>query len=390
MVGAAVALLATAALVVPTAASAHEGRNGRPDRDRDRRGAVRVVAQHLNGPFGLDAEGRDLFVAQSDAGQITHVDLRNGRTRASVTGLVNPTSVAIVGNQLAIVTGEAGGPPEQGVAPPPNVKGDSSLFFARPGGRPRLVVDLEQYEREHNTDGQRQFDPKTGALLDSLSNPFDVIEYGRHGSVLVADAGANAVLLVSRRGHVEPFFVPPVINTGACKGRPNNDPAHTGCDPVPTGLAYGPRGTLYVSTLTSEVRGEGRVYKLDARTGRVLDVMSGFSGPTGVAVSRDGTLYVSEVMHGAPEGEGPPPPGLNPASIGRIVRVSRHGHRTYAAVTMPTGLDFDNGRLFSSAWSTAGFLGMRNKGQVVQVGDRAFGAPRPAPTARPPATPRAR
>ena len=78
--------------------------------------------------------------------------------------------------------------------------------------------------------------------------------------------------------------MPPVINTGACEGAPNNDPEHTGCDPVPTGLALGPCNTLYVSTLTSEVPGEGRVYVLNASTGKVLDVIGGFNGPTGVAV----------------------------------------------------------------------------------------------------------
>ena len=50
---------------------------------------------------------------------------------------------------------------------------------------------------------------------------------------------------------------------------PNNDAASAGCDPVPTGLAYGPGNSLYVSMLSAEAPGEGRVYVLDATTGAV-------------------------------------------------------------------------------------------------------------------------
>src|SRR5690606_31216292 len=145
---------------------------------------------------------------------------------------------------------------------------------------------------------------------------------------------------------------------GGCAGMPNNDPEHPGCDPVPTGLAWGPHGTIYVSTLSAEVPGEGRVYVLDGRSGKVRKVISGFNGPTGVAVSPDGTMYVSEVLHNAPPMDGPPPDDFDPSTVGRIVKVTRHGDRSYAAVTMPTGLEFHDGKLYASAWSIAPFLGM--------------------------------
>ena len=469
VVVAALALVVAAAMFAPAGASAHRGRDHhRRDRhersserdhdrhdkrhhqrahhDKDRRaqhaehrghdrgrhddrcrgprngaGPIRVLADGLNGPFGLDVEGRTAYVAESDAGKITKVDLCTGRQRTAVDDLPGPTSVAVVDGLLAIVTGESGGPPEEdgdggdgpnGDEPPVAMAavrdddvrrgdhgrrhhrggwdhrngtvdplGGSALYRARPGGDARLWADLLKFELKRNPDGQRQFGPN-GEPLDALSNPFDVLAHGR-GGVLVADAGANAVLKVSRKGHVSKFFVPPVINTGACAGMPNNDPQHTGCDPVPTGLAYGPRGTIYVSTLTAEVPGEGRVYVLDARSGKVRRVISGFDGPTGVAVGDHGELYVSEVLHGAPQTDGPPPPGFDPSTVGRIVKVGWYGERECAAVTMPTGLDFEDGKLYASAWSIAGFLGIQDAGQVVQVGRRAFrdcdGAPTPPP-----------
>lgn len=86
---------------------------------------------------------------------------------------------------------------------------------------------------------------------------------------------------------------------GACAGRPDNDPEHAGCDAVPTGLAYGPDGAPYVSTLSGEAPGLGIVYKINPYDGSVLDTIGGLDSPTGVAV-----------------GTGPDLPGA-----GQIVRV---------------------------------------------------------------------
>lgn len=341
---------------------------------------VTVVATGLEGPFGISLGRSKVFVAENGANQVSAVKLRNGSTSPSVTGLLSPSGVAVTDHELAIVTGGS-------EVPDASITGDASLFAARPGGVPELVADLEEYELANNPDGQLQFDPD-GVPLDALSNPFAVIAArgGHHGGskdaygggddddpwVLVADGGANDVLAVTRSGEVSTFFVPPVVTTGDCEGRPNNDEAHTGCDPVPTGLAYGPDNTLYVSTLSGEAPGEGRVYVLDADTGEVRDVISGLDSPTGVAVREDGTVYVSEVLFGAPEGDGPPPEGFDPSTVGRLVRINPSGERTYAAVTMPLSLELHDGTLYASAWAIAGFLGISGAGQVVTVDDRAF------------------
>jgi hypothetical protein len=337
-------------------AHAEGGRQARP--------SVKVVASKLEGPFGLGAGTERLYVAESGDGQISRINPETGRTTIVARGLKSPTGVDRVGRVLAIVTGGED-------IPDASTRGDATLFVKRPGDHRQILANLERYERRHNPDGQTQFDPATGEPLDALSNPFAVLGRRGPGFVIVADAGANAVLSVSRSGKVRTFFVPPLVTTGDCAGRPNNHPDDPkGCDPVPTGLAYGPHNRLYVSTLAGEAHRQGRVYVLNGRSGAVIDVIRGFTAPTGVAVSPNGTVYVSELLHNAPEGA--PPPGFDPSTVGRIVRVAPDGTRTHAMVTMPVGLTWHKG-LYSTAWSVAGlFLGIPDAGQVVKVRQHAF------------------
>lgn len=360
LTAAAIAISVTMAFTPAASAHGHKHKQHHP-----KPAPIRVVTDGLEGPFQVASDGHRLIVTESGAGRIVSVDPRSGKTRTLVKGLgAGAASGAIKsGKSIFIVTAEAD--PSAPAGPYPG----SSVLRAKKGVVTQFA-DLLAAELKYNPDGQTQFGPD-GAPLDALSNPFSVIaQRGGHGALLVADGGANVVWRVSARGKVTPYFVPPTVNTGACEGRPNNDAASTGCDAVPTGLAYGPRNTLYVSALTGEAPGEGRVYVLNARTGKVKKVISGFTSPTGVAVAKDGTLYVSEVLEGMPEGE--PGPEFDPSTVGQIVKVSPRGKRTTAQVTMPTGLTLLGGKLYSSAWSIAGFIGLTGAGQVVAVSDRAF------------------
>ena len=361
--GVAVLVAVGAAVVVLPAVPA--GATGGHGHDRP----VTTVATGLDGPRQLnDYRGSRLVVAESGSGEVSSVSMRTGEVVTLLSGLVSPQGVDHDRGRLYVATGEAG-PPAEGTEPGAPTPGATSLVVAEPGGSVLRTIDLLAYELEANPDGQLQFGPD-GAPADTLSNPYAVLA-GAGRRVLVADAGANAVLSVDRySGEVSTFFVPPVVtDVPGCEAAPNN-PGTVGCDPVPTGITQGPHGRVYVSTLGAEVPGAGRVYVLSPR-GQVEHVIEGLTSPTGLAVDGNGNVYVSNVGEGAPEGS--PTPDFDPATIGEVTRIDRRGERTVAQVPMPTGLQTRDGVLFAAAWSVAEFLGLpADAGELVRVDRRAF------------------
>jgi hypothetical protein len=331
--------------------------------------AAKAVATGLNGPFGIQSVGRHGFVvAEADAGQVTLVS-RTGAKRVIFNGA---PGVAGVAASRHYVFGATGGPDETG-APSTGTYPQASVIRSDWRGKHvKVIADLLKYELRHNPDHQPQFDESGKPYADALSNPFSM-NLSRFG-LLVADGGANDVLKVDpRTGHVRTFFVPPTVKDVAACLEPGAQvqPGVVGCDPVPTGIAVN-GDSVYISTLGAEVPGAGRVYQLNGRTGHVQHVWKGLTAPTGIAVSPRGTIYVSEVIYGAPEGDGPPPADFDPASVGRITRIS-HGKMTHSQVTMPTGLQFTCGQLYASSWSVAGeFLGIPDAGQLVRVNLHSF------------------
>jgi hypothetical protein len=127
---------------------------------------------------------------------------------------------------------------------------------------------------------------------------------------VVADAGGNSLVRVED-GQVSTLAVlPPVpmeISAGLAGAFGLPDcviGTDFQLDPVPTDVEVGPDGMLYVSSLPGgpedgSIMGLGGVFRVDPWTGSVQRVASGFTGATDLAVTKDGTIYVTEFFVGS-------------------------------------------------------------------------------------------
>ncbi|MEV6959161.1 ScyD/ScyE family protein [Streptomyces sp. NPDC051207] len=192
-------------------------------------------------------------------------------------------------------------------------------------GKAKIAADVSAVEFRHN--------PHTTALD---SNPYAVLALP-DGRRIVADAAGNDLIEVSRSGRARPFTV---------------FPDHDGHETVPTSLALGGDGKLYVGELNGLTdEPTARVWRVDVRTGKILDWKSGFGPVTGVAVNRKGDLYVSQLFGGV------------------VTKVSHDDERTHVKVPYPAGLALDGqGKLYVSAWSVADRDGTVVKGEKTPGG----------------------
>jgi hypothetical protein len=225
------------------------------------------------------------------------------------------------------------GPPEE-FPPGLPVKQNGALLRKSPDRRLFKVADITAFEEANDPDGQG-FD----------SNPYAVLALYKR--TLVADAAGNSILSVDGKGNVKLFAVLPNITDGGCEGLPN-DAGTTGCDPVPTSLAEGRDGSIYVGGLGAEVPGAGRVWKLHPKTGEILETWGDLSTVTGVAVARNGDVYVSELFGGDPSAEVP----------GQVTKITESG-RTSTPVPFPAGIAVDwKHRVYVAAFSTSPATGL--------------------------------
>lgn len=236
-----------------------------------------------------------------------------------------------------------------GPAVPAAAKGrDGRLLVTTPFGRIASLANITRYEAKHDPDRKG---------VDS--NPYAVINF--RGGWLVADAAGNDVLRVDRRGHISVFHVFANVKTGPCAAQFDPQPPFAGCNFVPTALATDRWGHVYVGGLSSLTPGQAQVVKLD-RQGRTRAKWTGFTAVTGLAVGRDGSLYVSQLF--APESH-----PANPMLQGVLTRI-RGDHRADVDVPFPAGVavDHDN-NVYVSAFSIlpdtgAGVPGLDTSGQV--------------------------
>ncbi len=310
-----------AALAVPAVtASAQEG--------------IRTIATGFAGPLHVAvAPNGDVIVADAFAGAIDRVNTRTGSVTTVVQHQGFTPGVEVKGQQIYYTFSEGADP---------FAATSTTLRRVTPGGPSKQVANMLAYELAHNPDGQPQ------NTEDAISNPYSVLALP--GRVLVGDAAGNDIVEIRSNGAMRTLTVFPVSFAGECATATNNGVPNGGCDPVPTEIALGPDGFLYVSGLGAEV--EGFIWKVNATTGAIVETHRGFPPLTGVAVAGDGTIFAASLF------------------ANTVFRLSG-GAVSVADVPGPTGLDWGRGVLYAGSANLAG-----GPGSLLAIGPSAF---HPAP-----------
>ncbi len=179
-------------------------------------------------------------------------------------------------------------------------------------GKVRQLADLVGYEEANNPDGG-----------EADSNPYGVL--AAPGGAYSTDAGGNDLLFTNRRGTTRTVAVFPdtMVDAPPFLGLPAG--TQIPMQAVPTGVARGADGALYVSQLTGFPFPVGGSSIWRVHPGHAPTVFaSGFTNVVDIAADRMGNLYVVEI---AKDGllsvfAGGQPP------FGRLVKVAPNGTQT--------------------------------------------------------------
>ncbi len=225
--------------------------------------------------------GNSLYVASaglfSGNAAIDKVSLSSGAVRRVATPHGFSPGVDVLGNGRVFFTLSEGEGPEEG-------QGPTWLKRVNASGRVTTVADMLAIERMYNPDGQ---DPDAP---DAESNPYSVLALPSR--TIVADAAGNSLIQIRTNARPSVLTAFPTFAAPGCQQA--NPGIGDVCDPVPTDVEMGPDGYLYVSGLGAEVM--GHIYKVNARTGAIVQTWGDLPPLTGIDVAADGTIYVASLF----------------------------------------------------------------------------------------------
>ncbi|MGH2446066.1 MAG: ScyD/ScyE family protein [Candidatus Limnocylindria bacterium] len=256
----------------------------------------------------------------ADGGTGVIYELRNGRSTplasVAIPVTVPPTTLnglAPIGRGNVFATTGGG-----------DLATGAKLWRVSPGGA-RMVADIEAFETNNDPDalaGPMWKDQRCEAVppfnAGPQSNPYHVAARSG-GEALVADAAGNTLLSAKTNGDIDwvAVFTPPTAD-----GSGSIDPsewlalfpldADTTCyvQPVPTSVAIGPDGAVYVGELTGATptnlgglasTGQSRIWRIAPGAQNVVCpsaqctvVASGLTSVIDLAFGPDGALYAVE------------------------------------------------------------------------------------------------
>lgn len=352
-----------------------------------------VVASHLNNPrkVFVGADGA-LYVAESGRGgrdtclgrgaSATCVGLTGSITRIAhgvqtqvVTGLPSvahrdgtqaegPADVEVRHGAYAVLLMDAAVTPQGSneLGPDGALAGD--LVSTPPGkAAPSVLANLAAFEAARNPDhgagpGARYGNPPVD------SDPYAFVRY--RGGYAVADAAANDLLWVRPGGKVTVLAVFPTRRVPLPPAARTRIGAPAGMttivsQAVPSSIAVGPDGALYVGELTGVpfTVGTARVWRVVP--GKAPTVYaSGFTTISDLAFAGKDLLVLELTTKGL----------FGPRSPGALVRVTPGGARTAVAgrgLAYPTGLAVGNGAIYVANNGLSPGTGRLPHGELVRV-----------------------
>jgi hypothetical protein len=339
---------------------------------------VTVIASHLNNPRGLAADGGQVYVAESGRGGSNCA----GGNCAGLTGSIdrlNANGVTRLVSGLISLSGPDGSA-SLGVSA---VSASGGAVYGQFGantvgiptsGFPTFLLqaahkDLGQFGKVSNGSfvakaGVGDHDYIWAAAHTNLnpqfpdSNPNGLLVTG--GQMFVADAGANTLDQVMPNGTVKVLTY-------------LNVPSGSPTDGVPTCVAKGPDGALYVGELLGGnfAPGNARVWRIEVKNGQATKSVwaRGLTTVQGCGFDPAGNFYATEFeVNGLDES-----PTANPA--GAVVKIAPNGTRTtlgMGSLFFPSGFAFANGNVYVSNCSIAPAAGLAptlcaSGGQVVAI-----------------------
>jgi DNA-binding beta-propeller fold protein YncE len=191
-----------------------------------------------------------------------------------------PTDISFQGTGGAYITMGLGGNADFQAALGGTYSG--TLLHMAASGKWRVVADILDHEEDENP---------AGGPIDS--NPFAVL--AEPAGRIVVDAGGNSLLYAAANGTVETLAVFPSQPNPAFPSSPPLPPFPPTVESVPTSVARGPDGALYVGELTGFpfVQGLARVYRVVPGQSPQV-VCGGFKAIIDIAFAPDGSLLVVE------------------------------------------------------------------------------------------------
>jgi hypothetical protein len=225
------------------------------------------------------------------------------------TDIAGPHDIGFIGRGTAFVSIGWGGNPAARSSLGEHGVGFGRLIQLAPSGHWKVVADVAEVEGDANPDG---------GIVDS--NPYGVLV--EPGEIHVVDAGGNSLLRAGMDKRVLPIATFPTTPA---------PPPFAQSEAVPTEVQRGPDGALYVSTLSGVpfLAGTAAIYRVVPGEPPML-YAGGFKTITDFAFAPDGSMYVLEFASGPIFFGGP----------GQLVHVAVDGTRTTVVQDLsgPTGV----------------------------------------------------